>query len=76
MAIGKNDTFDFLIDIVPREDSKAKKSDVINIDTFLLIIKLMYFRLLTIVLPWPQIIISTLIQLEILQTPWYILIQI
>jgi nuclear transcription factor Y gamma len=28
MAIGKNDTFDFLIDIVPREESKMKKSEV------------------------------------------------
>lgn len=28
MAIGKNDTFDFLIDIVPRDDSKTKRSDV------------------------------------------------
>ena len=31
MAIGKNDTFDFLIDIVPRDDSKAKRTDVIII---------------------------------------------
>jgi nuclear transcription factor Y, gamma len=38
MAIGKNDTFDFLIDIVPREDSKAKKLDVISLDTFLIFI--------------------------------------
>ena len=28
MAISKNDTFDFLIDIVPREDSKSKKPEV------------------------------------------------
>ena len=28
MAISKNDTFDFLIDIVPREDPKSKKSEV------------------------------------------------
>lgn len=29
-AVSKNDTFDFLIDIVPREESKPKRSDVHN----------------------------------------------
>lgn len=28
VAISRSDTFDFLIDIVPREDSKLKKADV------------------------------------------------
>jgi len=28
VAISRSDTFDFLIDIVPREESKLKKSDV------------------------------------------------
>lgn len=27
-AVSKNDTFDFLIDIVPREDAKQKRADV------------------------------------------------
>lgn len=28
VAIGRSDTFDFLIDIVPREDAKLKKAEV------------------------------------------------
>lgn len=30
IAISRSDTFDFLIDIVPREESKMKKSDVFH----------------------------------------------
>lgn len=28
-AVSKNDTFDFLIDIVPREEAKVKRSEVL-----------------------------------------------